>query len=84
MGSNARVPRLRLGRMVEDGVAPSIYGLVERGIAREPELLAGMRGRVVFRFVEDFSPLRMTFRPRSVVVRGALSWKTATCESPTW
>jgi hypothetical protein len=68
MGSDGRVPRVRLGRMVEDGVAPSIYGLLERGIAREPELLAGMRGRVVFRFTEEFSPLRVTFRPRSVVV----------------
>jgi hypothetical protein len=27
-----------------------------------------MRGRVVFRFAEDFSPLRITFKPRSVVV----------------
>jgi hypothetical protein len=54
--------------MVEDGVAPSIFGLVERGIAREPELAALMRGRVVFRFAEDFSPLRITFRPRTVVV----------------
>jgi hypothetical protein len=61
-------PRLRLGRMVEDGVAPSIFGLVERGIAREPELVEGMRGRVVFRFAEGFSPLRIAFRPRSVVV----------------
>jgi hypothetical protein len=66
--ANGRAPRVRLGRMVEDGVAPSIYGLIERGIAREPELLAGMRGRVVFRFAEGFSPLRITFRPRSVVV----------------
>ena len=54
--------------MVEDGVAPSIFGLIERGIAREPELAAQMRGRVVFRFAEDFSPLRIHFRPRSVVV----------------
>jgi len=42
-------PRVKLGRMVEDGVAPSIFGLLERGIAREPELAAGMRGRA-FRF----------------------------------
>jgi hypothetical protein len=54
--------------MVEDGVAPSIFGLVERGIAREPELVSEMRGRVVFRFSEDFSPLRISFKPRSVVV----------------
>jgi hypothetical protein len=54
--------------MVEDGVAPSIFGLIERGIAREPELAAQMRGRVVFRFAEDYSSLRINFRARSVVV----------------
>jgi hypothetical protein len=54
--------------MVEDGVAPSIFGLIERGIAREPDLASVMGGRVVFRFAEGFSPLRITFRPRSVVV----------------
>ena len=68
MGANGGVPKLRLGRMVEDGVAPSIFGLIDRGIAREPELAGVMRGRVVFRFAEGFSPLRITFRPRSVVV----------------
>jgi hypothetical protein len=54
--------------MVEDGVAPSIFGLIERGIAREPDLAARMRGRVVFRFDEGFAPIRISFRPRSVVV----------------
>ncbi len=54
--------------MVEDGVAPSILGLIERGIAREPELAAEMRGRVVFRFRDDFSPLRVSFKARTVVV----------------
>ncbi|HEY7122133.1 MAG TPA: hypothetical protein VH329_06205 [Solirubrobacterales bacterium] len=68
MSANGKVHTVRLGRMVEEGVAPSIFGLIERGIAREPELAAQMRGRVVFRFAEDFSPLRVTFRPRSVVV----------------
>jgi hypothetical protein len=68
MTGNGRGPSVRLGRMVEDGVAPSIFGLLERGIAREPDLAAQMRGRVVFRFTEDFSPLRIHFRPRSVVV----------------
>jgi hypothetical protein len=61
-------PQVRLGRMVEDGVAPSILGLIERGVAREPGLASEMRGRVVFRFVEEFSPLRIAFRPRSVVI----------------
>jgi hypothetical protein len=75
MTRNGRVPSVRLGRMVEDGVAPSIFGLIERGIAREPELAAQMRGRVVFRFTEEFSPLRVHFKPRSVVVEDGDSRK---------
>jgi hypothetical protein len=54
--------------MVDDGVAPSIYGLLERGIERRPEVVAKMRGRVVFRFAEEFSPLRIAFRPKTVVL----------------
>jgi hypothetical protein len=54
--------------MVEDGVAPSILGLIARGVVREPDLAAEMCGRVVLRFDEEFSPLRIAFRPRSVVV----------------
>jgi hypothetical protein len=61
--------------VVEDGVAPSIFGLIERGIARDPELAAQMRGRVVFRFTEDFSPLRIHFKPRSVIVEDGDSRK---------
>ena len=56
-------------------MAPSIFGLIERGIARDPELAAQMRGRVVFRFTEDFSPLRVHFRPRSVIVEDGDSRK---------
>jgi hypothetical protein len=65
---NGSAPRVRLGRMVEGGVAPSIFGLIERGAARQPALIDQMRGRVVFRFSEEFSPLRISFKPRSVVV----------------
>jgi hypothetical protein len=68
MSSNGQGPRVRLGRMVEDGVAPSILGLIERGVGRDPALAGEMRGRVVFRFAEDFSPLRIAFRPKSVIV----------------
>jgi hypothetical protein len=55
MSRNGRGPSVWLGHMAEDGVAPSIFGLIERGIAREPELAALMRGRVVSD--EDYSPL---------------------------
>jgi hypothetical protein len=70
-----RIPHVRLGRMVEDGVSPSIFGLIERGIARDPELAARMRGRVVFRFAEGFAPVRIHFRPRSVLVEDGDSRK---------
>ena len=60
--------RVRLGRMVDDGVAPSIFGLLERGIERRPEIAAQIRGRVVIRFTEEFSPLRITFKPKTVVL----------------
>ncbi len=56
-------------------MAPSIFGLIERGIAREPDLAAQMRGRVVFRFAEDFAPVRVTFRARSVLVEDGDSRK---------
>jgi len=75
VSANGRVHTVRLGRMVEDGVAPSIFGLIERGIAREPSLAGEMRGRVVFRFAEDFSPLRITFKARSVVIEDGDSRK---------
>jgi hypothetical protein len=75
VNSNGRAPSVRLGRSVEDGVAPSIFGLIERGIVREPELASQMRGRVVFRFAEDFSPLRIHFKARSVVVEDGDSRK---------
>ena len=70
-----RPPKIRLGRMVEDGVSPSIFGLIERGVAREPEIAGKMRGRIVLRFAEGFSPVRINFRPRSVVVEDGDSRK---------
>ena len=65
---NVEPPCVRLGRMTDDGVAPSIFGLLERGTQRRPEIAAQMRGRVVFRFAEEFSPLRISFKPKTVVL----------------
>jgi len=54
--------------MIDDGVAPSIFGLLERGVDLRPEVVAKMRGRIVFRFAEDFAPLRIAFKPKTVVI----------------
>jgi hypothetical protein len=72
--------------MVEDGVAPSIFGLIERGIAREPELAAQMRGRVVFRFAEDFASAspRTSHPSESPSSRAAWWSRMVTLVCPTW
>jgi hypothetical protein len=62
------VPAVRLGKTVGTGVAPSMFGLVERGVERRPEVAAHLQGRVVFRFAEPFSPLRVAFAPRTITV----------------
>lgn len=58
----------RLGRRHRDGVAPAFLPLVQRGLDERPEAVAGLRGRAVFRFSEEILPLRITFKPRTVIV----------------
>lgn len=52
---------VRLGHRRADGVAPSLFVWVERGVQRRPRVAAALQGTVVFRFQEDISPLRLTF-----------------------
>ena len=59
---------MRLGKTVANGVAPSVFALLERGVGLRPEVAARMRGRVVFRFAEDFSPSRVNFSTRYITV----------------
>jgi hypothetical protein len=61
-------PAVRLGKIVETGIAPSMYGLLEHGVGRRPEVARSMRGKVVLRFSEAFAPVRMTFAARSITV----------------
>jgi hypothetical protein len=59
---------VRLGRRRGDGVAPSLYVWVERGVTLRPRVAAGLQGTIVFRFLEDISPLCLTFAPGFVDV----------------
>jgi hypothetical protein len=59
---------VRLGRTSRDGVAPSMFVWVERGVARRPEVAREIRGRVIFRFSEEISPLSVHFAPAAVDV----------------
>jgi hypothetical protein len=68
VASNSDVPEVRLGRTVPNGIAPSIFGLIERGVRRDPKVARRMRGKVVIRFEEDFAPIRLSFGPKGVLV----------------
>jgi hypothetical protein len=58
--------------MAPNGIAASMYALVERGVARRPAVARSLRGTIEFRFREDFAPLRMTFSPDEVWVDDVL------------
>jgi hypothetical protein len=69
MSANGRSgPDVRLGATSDDGIAASIFALVERGAARRPELAQAMRGRIELRFAEDLAPVRLLFDGEAVLV----------------
>ena len=61
-------PDVRLGATSDDGIAASIFALVERGAARRPELAMEMRGRIELCFAENLAPVRLVFEEGVVVV----------------
>jgi hypothetical protein len=59
---------VRLGRTSRDGVAPSMFVWVERGVERRPQVAREIRGRVTFRFAEEISPLSVNFQGAAIDV----------------
>lgn len=53
-------PRVELGETRSDGIAPSMFAMLERGVGRNPSLAAELRGTVAIRFDEEIAPLRIT------------------------
>jgi hypothetical protein len=45
-----------------------MFGLLERGAERRPEIARSLRGKAVFRFEEPFAPMRITFGSRVIRV----------------
>lgn len=64
-------PQVQLGHMAPNGIAPSLYGLVELGTLRRPELAHQLRGKVELRFREDFAPVHLDFADEGVLVEDA-------------
>ncbi|MFL5821152.1 MAG: hypothetical protein ACJ76S_10785 [Solirubrobacteraceae bacterium] len=59
---------LRLGAVADDGIAASIYALVERGIHRRPALSRQIHGEIELRFDEELAPVRLVFDDQAVTV----------------
>jgi hypothetical protein len=62
------VPKVRLGQTGPDSIAPALFALLERGVARESALASATRGTVVLRFDEGYAPVRIAFGDADVVV----------------
>ncbi len=54
-------PPVILGALTDDSIAASVYVLVRHGVLLRPALAADMRGSVVLRFADDYSPVRLDF-----------------------
>lgn len=63
-----RTPEVKLGQTVSNGIAPSMFALLERGVQRRPELARQLQGKVVIRFREEIAPVRISFGRRVVRV----------------
>ncbi len=69
-------PVLRLGATSSEGIAPTVYALLERGLARRPQLAQEMAGRVDLHFAEDIAPVRIAFDGGEIVVEDG-AWDDA-------
>jgi hypothetical protein len=63
--------RVKLGYVDANGIAPSLYVLIERGAGKRPQIVKAMRGTVELRFKEQFTPVRMDFADDHVLVEDA-------------
>jgi len=63
--------RVQLGHVAENGISPSLYVLVERGVNKRPRVAKGLDATVEIRFKEDFAPVRIRFEPDQVCVSDA-------------
>jgi hypothetical protein len=64
----ARKHEVKLGRLAENGISASMYGLIERGAAKRPKIAKELRGTVEIRFKEDFAPVRAIFGSEGILV----------------
>ena len=61
-------PKVKLGALSVNGIAPSVFALVERGIDRRARVARSLAGEVEIRYLEKFAPTRIVFSKEQVLV----------------
>lgn len=65
---NAEPPEVRLGEMMDGGLAPAILGIVERGVRRRPAAARALRLEVELVIEDGYPPVRIVFGEEGVLV----------------
>jgi hypothetical protein len=66
--SQPGAPEVRLGTLIEGGLAPAIMAIVERGVTRRPAQARALGIEVELRIEEGYPPVRIVFGPDFVLV----------------
>ncbi len=61
-------PRVRLGTLIEGGLAPAILAIVERGVRRRPDLARSIEVEVALSVRGGYPPVRIAFEGNAVLV----------------
>jgi hypothetical protein len=61
-------PQVRLGTLLEGGIAPAVAAIVERGVRRRPAMVAGLRVEVELKIEGPYPPVRVVVGDKLVLV----------------
>jgi len=61
-------PAVRLGTLIDGGLAPAIMAIVERGVRRRPAAARTLNAEVEVNLEEPYPPVRILFGQRRVLV----------------
>jgi hypothetical protein len=61
-------PEVRLGTLKQDGLAPAVMAIIDRGVRRHPDLARSLTIEVELAFQDQHPPVRIKFGHRDVLV----------------
>jgi hypothetical protein len=67
-GTAAPAPEVRLGELLDGGLAPAILGIVDRGVRQRPEPARALRAEVELTIEDGYPPVRVVFAGNDVLV----------------